>query len=160
MQTTVCLSQLDATELARSIAAGDVSAREVVDAHLDRIEEVNGWLNALVWPRFDQARREADEADAARPRGEPLGPLHGLPITVKDQFDVAGLPTTFGMARLADRRVATDGPMVAVLRDAGAIVLGKRTSPQRSGRWRPTRDVRPDQQPVGPRADTRRQQWR
>jgi Asp-tRNA(Asn)/Glu-tRNA(Gln) amidotransferase A subunit family amidase len=133
MQTTVRLSQLDATELARSIAAGDVSAREVVDAHLDRIEEVNGWLNALVWPRFDQARREADEADAARRRGDPLGPLHGLPITVKDQFDVAGLPTTFGMARLATRRVATDGPMVAALRDAGAIVLGKTNVPPALG---------------------------
>jgi fatty acid amide hydrolase len=133
MQTTVRLTQLDATELAHSIAAGDVSAREAVDAHLDRIEEVNGWLNAVVWPRFEEARSEADEADAARRRGDRLGPLHGVPITVKDQFDLAGLPTTFGMARLSDRRVATDGPMVAALRGAGAIVLGKTNVPPALG---------------------------
>ena len=133
MQTTVPLTRLDATELARSIAAGDVSARQAVDAQLDRIEEVDGPLNAVVWPRFEEARREADEADAARRRGERLGPLHGVPVTVKDQFDVAGLPTTFGMARLADRRVVTDGPMVAALRDAGAIVLGKTNVPPALG---------------------------
>jgi Asp-tRNA(Asn)/Glu-tRNA(Gln) amidotransferase A subunit family amidase len=133
MATTVPLSRLDATELARSIRAGDVSVREAVDAHLDRIEEVNGRLNAVVWPRFEEARREADEADEARRHGDGLGPLHGIPITVKDQFDVAGLPTTFGMVRLADRRATTDGPMVAALRRAGAIVLGKTNVPPALG---------------------------
>ncbi len=133
METTVPLTRLGAAELASSIAAGDVSSREAVDAHLDRIEEVDRELNAVVWPRFDQARREADDADAAHRRGEPLGPLHGVPVTIKDQFDVAGLPNTFGIARLADRRVATDGPMVAALRNAGAIVLGKTNVPPALG---------------------------
>jgi fatty acid amide hydrolase len=133
VQTMVPLNRLGAAELASSIAAGDVSAREAVDAHLDRIEEVDGRLNAVVLPRYDQARREADAADAARRRGEPLGPLHGVPVTIKDQFDVAGLPTTFGVARLADRRVEQDGRMVAALRDAGAIVLGKTNVPQTLG---------------------------
>lgn len=133
MQTTVPLTRLGLTELASSIGAGDVSSREVVDAHLDRIEEVNGALNALVWPRFEEARREADAADAARRRGEPVGVLHGVPVTIKDQFDVAGLPTTFGISRWADRRVERDGPMVAALRDAGAIVVGKTNVPQALG---------------------------
>jgi Asp-tRNA(Asn)/Glu-tRNA(Gln) amidotransferase A subunit family amidase len=129
MPTTVHLSRLGAAELAASIAAGDVSAREAVDAHLDRIEEVDPSLNAVALPRFEAARREADAADADRRRGEPVGPLHGVPVTIKDQFDVAGLPTTFGVARLADRAVERDGRMVAALREAGAIVLGKTNVP-------------------------------
>jgi fatty acid amide hydrolase len=133
MQTSVPLARLSAVELASSIAAGDVSAREAVDACLVRLEEVDGKLNALVWPRFEEARREADDADAARQRGEPIGPLHGVPLTVKDQFDVAGLPTTFGVARLAQQPASADGPMVAALRKAGAVVLGKTNVPQALG---------------------------
>jgi fatty acid amide hydrolase len=133
MQTAVPLARLGAVELASSIAAGDVSAREAVDACLGRIEEINGRLNALVWPRFEEARREADEADAARRRGAPIGPLHGVPVTVKDQFDVGGLPTTFGVARLAGRSADANGPMVTALREAGAIVLGKTNVPQTLG---------------------------
>jgi fatty acid amide hydrolase len=133
MQTTVPLTRLGAGELAASIAAGDVSAREAVETHLDHIEEIEGQLNALVWPRFAEARREAENADAARRRGDALGPLHGVPVTIKDQFDVAGLPTTFGVSRLADRTAAADGRMVAALREAGAIVLGKTNVPQTLG---------------------------
>jgi fatty acid amide hydrolase len=130
MQTSVPLARLSAVELANSIAVNDISAREAVDACLARLEEVNGRLNALVLPRFDEARREADQADAARRRGEPIGSLHGVPVTIKDQFDVAGLPTTFGLARLAHQPASADGPMVAALRRAGAIVLGKTNVPQ------------------------------
>jgi Asp-tRNA(Asn)/Glu-tRNA(Gln) amidotransferase A subunit family amidase len=133
MQTIAVLTRLGVAELARSIAAGDVSAREAVDAHLERIEEVDEQLNAVALPRFEEARREADDADAARRRGEPLGPLHGVPVTIKDQFDVAGMPTTFGVARLADRRVERDGRMVAALREAGAIALGKTNVPPALG---------------------------
>jgi fatty acid amide hydrolase len=133
MQTAVPLARLGAAELASSIAAGDVSARESVEVCLERIEEVDGRLNALVWPRFEEARREADEADAARRRGDALGPLHGVPVTVKDQFDVAGLPTTFGVTRLAQPPADADGRMVAALRAAGAIVLGKTNVPQTLG---------------------------
>ncbi len=133
MQIAAALTRLGAAELAHSIAAGDVSTTEVVDAHIARLEEVDEQLNALAWPRFEDARREAEEADAARRRGDVLGPLHGVPVTIKDQFDVAGLPTTFGMARLADRRVEQDGPLVAALREAGAIVLGKTNVPPALG---------------------------
>lgn len=119
-----------ATKIAESIRVGDRSAREVLEETIQRIERVNPQLNALVMPRFEEARREADAADDARRRGDPMGPLHGVPITVKDQFDVAGLPTTLGVARLRDRVAAHDGAMVAALRRAGAIVVGKTNVPQ------------------------------
>jgi fatty acid amide hydrolase len=124
------LTHFGAVELARSIAAGDVSAREVVDAHIARVEEIDGDLNAVVIRRFDAARAEADAADAARRRGTTLGPLHGVPVTIKDQFHVAGLPTTLGTPRLREHVAREDGPVVAAWRRAGAIVLGKGNVPQ------------------------------
>ena len=124
------LTQFGAVELARAVEAGDVSAREVVDAHIERIEAVDGELNAVVIRRFESARDEADAADAARRRGTPLGPLHGVPVVIKDQFDVAGLPTTFGTPSRRDRLAHEDGQVVAAWRRAGAIVLGKGNVPQ------------------------------
>ena len=124
------LTQFGAVELARAIKAGDVSAREVVDAHIERIETVDGDLNAVVIRRFEAARAEADAADAARRAGATLGPLHGVPVVIKDQFDVAGLPTTFGTASRRERVAQEDGQVVAAWRRAGAIVLGKGNVPQ------------------------------
>src|SRR5690348_12562422 len=119
-----------ATEIARRVAAGDASAAEVVEAHVGRIEAVNRRLNAVVANRFAEARAEARTADEGRRRGEPLGPLHGVPVTVKDMFDVAGLPTTLGLPRWAGRVTVEDAAAVARLRRAGAIVLGKTNVPQ------------------------------
>ena len=124
------LTQFGAVELARAIKAGDVSVREVVDAHIERIEEVDGDLNAVVIRRFEAARAEADAADAARRAGATLGPLHGVPVVIKDQFDVAGLPTTFGTASRREQLAKEDGQVVAAWRRAGAIVLGKGNVPQ------------------------------
>lgn len=119
-----------ATTLAESIRTGARSAREVLEETLHRIEQVNPRLNALVMARFEDARREADAADGARRRGDRLGPLHGVPVTIKDQFAVAGLPTTLGVARLRHNVAAKDGAMVTALRQAGAIVVGKTNVPQ------------------------------
>src|SRR5579859_5043733 len=85
---------MSASEIARSIKTGVYSAREVVEAFIERIEAVNPKLNAVIELRFAQARAEADAADIARAEGKELGPLHGVPITIKDQFMVAGLATT------------------------------------------------------------------
>lgn len=101
------------------------SARDVIEAHIRRIEEVNPALNAVVVPLFDRARADADSIDAARARGEPPGPLAGLPFTVKESFDVAGTPTTMGLTSLANHRAVADAPCVQRLRAAGAILLGK-----------------------------------
>ncbi len=124
------ITSLTASELAQHIRAGVLSASEVVEAHIQRIEEVNPRLNAVVIPLFEQARREAQAADAARRRGEPLGSLHGVPVTIKEQFLVKGTATTFGLPNLANHRAAGDGPLVKRLRDAGAIVLGKTNTSQ------------------------------
>jgi fatty acid amide hydrolase len=101
-----------------------------VDAHIRRIEEVNSRINAVVIPLFEQAREEARAADAAQRRGDPLGPLHGVPITIKEQFLVKDTATTFGLPHQKDHRATKDGPLVKRLRDAGAIILGKTNTSQ------------------------------
>jgi fatty acid amide hydrolase len=117
------ITKLGASELARAIAARHVSAVEAVDAYISRIEAVDPGVHAVVVPLFDDARRRAREADevphAAR------GPLHGVPVTVKECFDVAGTASTVGVPSRASHRAEKDAPLVAQLRRAGAIVLGK-----------------------------------
>ncbi|GAA0896370.1 amidase [Pseudonocardia zijingensis] len=114
----------DATELARLVAAGEVTATEVVQAHLDRIDTIGAQVNAFVTVLADRAL-----AEAARPRP---GPLSGVPFTVKDSFDTAGARTTRGSLLFADRVPATDATAVARLRGAGAVLLGKTNLPEMS----------------------------
>jgi fatty acid amide hydrolase len=124
------LIQLSASEMARQIAAGVVTSTELVEAHIRRIEAVNLALNAVVANRFDLARREAAAADQARAQGRPLGPLHGVPITIKECFHVAGMASTEGVHRFADELMGHDNPLVRRLKQAGAIVLAKTNLPQ------------------------------
>ncbi len=119
------LWQMGAEELAALIALGAVSAGEAVEAHIARIEAVNGPLNAVVVQRYDEAREEARAADKRRAAGEPLGALHGVPVTVKECLDLTGTPSTFGVTARRGHRAQQDDPHVARLRAAGAIVLGK-----------------------------------
>jgi fatty acid amide hydrolase len=114
-----------ASELARRIAAGELSSREVVEAHIRRIEAVNPDLNAVVVPLFEQAREEALKADHAHEQGALPGPLHGVPITLKEQFLVAGTASTVGLISQQARYTGPEGPLVQRLRQAGAIILGK-----------------------------------
>jgi fatty acid amide hydrolase len=127
---TADLCWMSASELARAIRRGEVSAREAVAAHIRRIEAVNPALNAVVVPLFEEALAAADAADAARAAGAELGPLHGVPVTIKDQFAVAGTPATWGLPSRARTISRADGPLVARLRRAGAIILGKTNVPQ------------------------------
>jgi fatty acid amide hydrolase len=124
------LIRLSAGELARRIAIGETTSAEVVEAHIGRIHQVQPALNAVVVERFDAARREAAAADEARRAGDLLGPLHGVPVTIKECFHVAGMPSTEGIHRFAGERLARDNPLVARLRRAGAIVLAKTNVPQ------------------------------
>jgi fatty acid amide hydrolase len=96
-----------------------------MEAHLQRIAAHNPALNAVVWPLFDQARAAAVEADQKRGRGEPLGPLHGVPVTVKECLDLKDTPSTFGIAARASHRAESDDAVVARWKTAGAIVVGK-----------------------------------
>ena len=117
-----------ATELAAQIRKGELSAVEVVAAHLDRIDAVDGTINAIPVRRD----RDAVLADAAQldALDEPAGPLHGLPVAVKDLEDVAGLPTSSGSTLASTRPVATDGLVAARLRAAGAVIIGKTNTPE------------------------------
>src|SRR5664279_4240143 len=117
------LCALGAAELALRIAAGRVRAIDVLDAQLARIEERNGALGAAVSLDVDGARRRALEADDALAAGRWIGPLHGVPITLKDGNDVAGLRTTIGTHEL-DNVPAKDGAVGARLRAAGANIIG------------------------------------
>ena len=119
-----------ATWLARAIRARDVSSLEVIDACLARIEAVNPRINAVV-RLADDARDRAREADAALTRGrEDLGPLHGVPFTIKDSLDTAGVVTSAGTVGWRDRVPARDATVVARLRTAGGILLGKTNTPE------------------------------
>ena len=128
--TELDLISLSASDMARAVAAGNVTSVELVEAHIRRIEAVSPAINAVVIPLYAQARLQAAEADAARSRGEPTGPLHGVPITVKECFHVAGTAATEGITRFATEIMRDDAPLVRRLRRAGAIVLGKTNLPQ------------------------------
>ena len=118
-----------AVELAGMIRDREVSSREVVQAHLDRIEAVNPHLNAIVRLLPETALAAADEADRAVADGARLGPLHGVPFTVKENIDVAGTPTTNAVPALAEAVAPVDAPQVGRLREAGAIPLGRTNLP-------------------------------
>jgi fatty acid amide hydrolase len=122
--------QLGAAELARCIARKEFSCVEVCDAFRRRIEQVNPLINAFVVPRLDDARQEAEAADRAIAGGETLGPLHGVPLTVKDCFHVPGLPSTIGLTNRIGLLDHDQSPLVAKLRNAGAVLLGKTNVPQ------------------------------
>ncbi len=122
---------MGAAELAQRIAAGEVSSAEVVEAHCRRIEAVNGRLNAMVIPLLDQARREARRVDETRARGEALGPLAGVPVTIKECYHIAGTASTIGIDGFQPAAsVREDSVLVARLKQAGAVVLGKTNIPQ------------------------------
>jgi amidase len=118
-----------AVELAAMIRGREVSSRDVVQAHLDRVEAVNPHVNAIVLVLRDQALAAADKADQALADGNDLGPLHGVPFTVKENIDVAGTPTTQAVPALAEAIASVDAPQVERLRAAGAIPLGRTNLP-------------------------------
>ncbi|WP_051247982.1 amidase [Inquilinus limosus] len=124
------LCDLEATELRRLVGAGEVSPVDLVESCIARIEAADPAVNAITAKAYDRARAEAREAEAAVRRGDALGPLHGLPIGVKDLSDTEGLLTTFGSPLFADNVPAADERVVAVLRQAGAIVLAKTNTPE------------------------------
>ncbi|VWB11594.1 amidase [Burkholderia lata] len=129
------LWQLPATELAKRVRHREVSAREVADAVLDRLDAVNPAINAVIEHRPDEVRQQADAVDRAIARGDDPGPLAGVPVTVKINVDQAGFATTNG-TRLQENLIAqADSPVVSNIRKAGAILLGRTNSPTFALRW-------------------------
>lgn len=130
-----------ATEMAQAVAGGLVSSREVVESCLGRIDEVNPQLNALVEVRPEEALSLADEADRRRSAGEELGPLHGVPVSIKVNSDQAGYATTQGVSAFQDAMANEDSPHVASLRRAGAVLMGRSNSPAFAYRWFTNNDL-------------------
>jgi Asp-tRNA(Asn)/Glu-tRNA(Gln) amidotransferase A subunit family amidase len=129
------LTFLSAVEMARQIREKMISPTELAEAHLAKIARLNPKLNAFVQVDAERVRREAQLAEAAVMSGQPLGLLHGVPISIKSSIDVAGLKTESG-TRLRAGHVATeDAPLVARLRNAGAIVLGVTNAPELLMAW-------------------------
>jgi Asp-tRNA(Asn)/Glu-tRNA(Gln) amidotransferase A subunit family amidase len=124
------LYRLSTPTLARKIRTGDISPVEVVDAHLGRIAERDEEINAFVDVYEDDARAAALEAERAVQRGDELGPLHGIPLAVKDNYAVGGKRFTNGSVPLADNVADEDDLTVRRLTEAGAIVIGKTNTPE------------------------------
>ncbi len=124
-----------ATEIAAAVQRGEISAEEVTRAHLDRIEQVNPAINAIVQQFPDEALAEARAIDVRRTAGEDPGPLAGVPVTIKVNVDQAGQATTNGLTLQKDLIAATDSPVVANLRKAGAVIVGRTNTPAFSLRW-------------------------
>lgn len=122
---TATIAGRTAVDLAAAVRAGRVTPTEVVEACLTRIQERNADINAFITVMADSARRQAREADRALAAGADIGPLHGVPVAVKDSTAVADVPLTYGTQLLEDNIPTEHAATVARLRDAGAIVVGK-----------------------------------
>src|SRR6476661_2995125 len=125
MTTNLC--QLSATALAKALERREISARDVIEAHLARIAAHDARLSAFITVDSDGARRQADACDAA---SAPMGPLHGVPFAVKDLTNTKGLRTTYGSLLFQNHVPDQDELVVARLRQAGAVIIGKTNTPE------------------------------
>lgn len=124
-----------AVEQARKIAAGEIGAEELLDHYLARIARYNGAVNAVIWMDETGARARARATDAARARGERLGPLAGVPMTIKESYDFVGSPSSWGNPEWKDRYPDKNAPAVQRLLDAGANIFGKSNVPFMLADW-------------------------
>lgn len=123
------LWRLEASELVRLIRLARVSSREATESCLARLDAVNPAINAVVRVLTEEALAAADAADRARAQGDILGPLHGVPVTTKINTDQAGCPTDNGVLAYRDNYVSEDSPVVANLKRAGAVIIGRTNAP-------------------------------
>jgi len=132
---TLELAFQSASELSRRLRRRELSSVELLQHYLQRIERLNPALNAVVVLDAERALQRAKAADAALDRGEIWGPLHGLPMTVKESFDVPGLPTTWGFETMRDNIATRTATSVQRLLDAGALIFGKTNVPVAMADW-------------------------
>lgn len=129
------LFELSAIETVEKIKSGEVTARAVTESVLARMDAVNPAINAVVARQDEEALQAADEVDQARARGAALGPMAGVPVTTKENADQAGFPTTNGLKIQKDMVAETDSPVIANMRRAGAVIVGRTNTPAFSLRW-------------------------
>jgi len=130
-----------AVEIARLIRERKVSAAEVIEYFLARVAKYNPKLNAIIWLDAERARKRAKTADAAFARGEVWGPLHGVPMTIKESYNVAGSPTTWGDPKLKDNITETSAIAVERLEKAGVILFGKTNVPLMLADWQSYNEI-------------------
>ncbi len=135
------LAPTTAVEATRALRERRVGALELLEFYLERVERLNGSINAVVALDAEGARARAREADAALARGESWGPLHGLPMTIKDSLEVVGMTTTSGAPELEDHRPERNADSVQRLLDAGAVIFGKTNLPLYAGDFQSYNEV-------------------
>ncbi|MEM7777288.1 MAG: amidase family protein, partial [Pseudomonadota bacterium] len=130
-----------ASEIAHAIQSRSLTAEAVLDHFLDRVTRYNPQLNAIIWMNADAARERAHQADQAIADGKVWGPLHGVPMTVKESYTVAGSPTTWGVSEFKSNVTETSALAVQRLEQAGAIVFGKTNVPHMLADWQSFNDI-------------------
>lgn len=130
-----------ATELAKMIAKAKISAVELLGLHFDRVDQLNPSINAVIWQDRDAAMAEAKACDAEQSMGKARRPLHGVPVTAKESFDLAGGPSTWGLPEWKNNIPDSDSDAVARYRAAGAIVYGKTNVPLKLAEWQTFNDL-------------------
>ncbi|MEO6955369.1 MAG: amidase [Antricoccus sp.] len=124
------IAYMPATQLVRELRSGTISSREATTAYLERIDQVNPKVNAVVTLVADQALKAADALDSRRAAGDDLGPLHGLPMVHKDTHNTAGVRTTFGSPLMKDNVPQQDDLIISRLKSAGVVSMGKTNTPE------------------------------
>ncbi len=132
---------LSAVEIAAAIKAGTTTAVEQLEIAFARVDAMNPVLNAVIWQDRDAAMAEARACDAETAQGQSRGPLHGVPITVKESFDLAGSPTTLGIPEMRDNIREADSDVVARYRAAGGIIYGKTNVPLKLVEWQSFNEI-------------------
>jgi amidase len=135
------LAFLSAKALAARVRTRKISSQDLLALYLERVEKYNPDINAIVATDLKAARKRARAADAALAKGESWGPLHGVPMTIKDSFDVAGMPTTWGLPRLKDNIPNRNALAVDRFLGAGAVLFGKTNVPAMLADWQTFNDV-------------------
>ena len=130
-----------ATDLVRLIKTRQISSSELLEHYFKRIDVHNAPINAVIAQNRDEARKAAKAADAALARGEDLGPLHGVPMTVKESYDVAGYKTTWGVPEMKDNLAREDALSIQRLKRAGAVIFGKTNVPLRLADFQSYNDI-------------------
>jgi amidase len=130
-----------AVQLRSALLHKQLSAVELLELYLRRVERYNPKLNAIIATDFDGAHARARAADAALSRGDAVGPLHGIPMTIKESFDVVGMPTTWGIPELKDNRASSNAVAVDRLLAAGANIFGKTNVPIYLGDWQTFNEI-------------------
>ncbi len=122
-------ARLSALTLTKAIQDKKISSIELLEYFIERYQRLNPEINAIVATNFKQARKKAADADKALANGKILGPLHGLPMTLKDNLEIAGMPTTYGSELYAEHMPEQNADVVQSVLDAGAVVFGKTNLP-------------------------------